>query len=225
MPTKTRGNLAAAQICEVTEKGTRKEPGLKVLCMFNPYEYRITKTNSFNQKPKNDADVTQAEFQSAGPQTLTLSLYFDTYEENKDVSQTTRELWKFMQTKGQKKSKKGKKVPPPQVAFEWGVFFFVAYITNMTQTFTLFKDDGTPVRAKVDVTFTQYVDVDDYPSQKKGPGTFYEQAWRVIAGDRLDTIAGEVYGDPEKWRLIAERNHITNPRALRPGQILQIPIE
>lgn len=224
MSANTRGNLTAAQICEVNDKGV-KAGGMAVPCMFNPYEYRITKTNSFSQQPKNDSDVTQAEFQSAGPQTLTLSLYFDTYETGEDVSQTTRKLWKLMMTKTQRQSRRGKKVPPPQVAFEWGVFFFVAYITSMTQTFTLFKQDGTPVRAKVDVTFTQYVDVDDYPSQAARGGTFYEQAWRVIAGERLDTIAGEVYGDPQKWRLIAERNHITNPYALQPGQILQIPLD
>lgn len=224
MAANTRGNLTAAQICEVNKNG-KKQGGLVVPCMFNPYEYRITKTNQFSQKPKNDSDTTQAEFQSAGPQTLMLSLYFDTYETGQDVSKITRQLWQFMLTKTQKNSKKGKKVPPPQVAFEWGVFFFVAFITSMTQTFTLFNKDGTPVRAKVDVTFTQYVDVDDYPPQAARGGTFYEQAWRVTAGERLDIIAGEVYDDPQKWRLIAERNHITNPLALRPGQMLQIPLD
>jgi hypothetical protein len=220
----TRGSLTPAQICEVNAQG-KKFSGLAVQCMFNPYEYRITKTNQFSQRPRNDSDVTQAEFQSAGPQTLTLSLYFDSYETGEDISQTTRKLWKFMETSTQPNAGRGQKTPPPQVAFEWGVFFFVAYINSMTQTFTLFRQDGTPVRAKVDVTFTQYVDVDDYPSQADRGGTFYEQAWRVTAGDRLDTIAGEVYGDPKKWRKIAERNHITNPYALQPGQILQIPLD
>src|SRR5262249_16378234 len=159
------------------------------LCMFNPYEYRVTKTNSFVEKPKNDADVTQAEFKSAGPQVLTLTLYFDTYETGDDVSQTTRKLWNFILPKFQKPSKQGKKVPTPQVAFEWGVFCFAAYITNMTQTFTLFKQDGTPVRAKVDVTFPQYTDVEDYKKQSPFGGTTFEQAWTITAGDRLDTIA------------------------------------
>jgi len=225
MAKNTRGNLTAAQIYEVDSDGNKVDDGISVACMFNPYEYRVSKTNTFSQRPQNDADVTQAEFQSAGPQTLTLSLYFDTYETQEDVSQTTRQLWKFMLTKTQRNSQRGQKIPPPQVAFEWGVFCFVAYITTMTQTFTLFKQDGTPVRAKVDVTFNQYVDVNDYPRQNAIGGTFYEQAWRVTAGDRLDTIAGEVYGDPQKWRLIAERNHISNPYALQPGQILQIPVD
>lgn len=225
MADNTRGNLTAARIYEVDSEGNKVDGGLSVACMFNPYEYRVTKTNTFSQRPQNDADVTQAEFQSAGPQTLTLSLHFDTYETKEDVTQTTRKLWQFMETKNQRNSQRGQKVPPPQVAFEWGVFRFVAYITSMTQTFTLFQHDGTPVRARVEVTFTQYIDVGDYPRQNSIGGTFYEQAWRVTSGDRLDLIAAQVYGDPLKWRLIAERNRIANPYNLRPGQVLQIPLD
>jgi nucleoid-associated protein YgaU len=78
----------------------------------------------------------------------------------------------------------------------------------------------------VDVTFTQYTDVDDYEKQNptSGGGPI-ERIWRVVAGDRLDTIAAEVYQDSTKWRLIASQNHITNPLAIRPGQQLRIPID
>jgi nucleoid-associated protein YgaU len=102
----------------------------------------------------------------------------------------------------------------------------VAFITNMTQRFTLFKPDGTPVRAKVDVTFTQYVDTEDYKNQNPTSGVGpIERIWRVISGDRLDTIAAVVYQDAAKWRLIADHNHIDNPLALKPGMLLTIPFE
>ena len=96
----------------------------------------------------------------------------------------------------------------------------------MTQKFTLFKPDGTPVRAKVEVTFTQYTDVEDYPNQNPtsggGPN---ERVHRVISGERLDTIAAKVYRDATKWRLIAEHNKIGDPLALRPGQTIRIPFD
>jgi nucleoid-associated protein YgaU len=99
-------------------------------------------------------------------------------------------------------------------------------ITNMTQKFTLFKQDGTPVRAKVDVTFTQHKDLNDYPAQNptSGGGPI-ERVRTVIAGDRLDTLAHEIYGDATKWRLIADYNRITNPMALHPGKQLTIPYQ
>lgn len=221
----TGNKLVAAKIYEVDEQG-HASGSLSVTCMFNPYEYSVSKSNTYQEKPKNDADTPQGEFFKSGAQTLKLALIFDTYEADKDVSLETNKLWKFMMTKTREESSQNEKIEPPQVAFEWGVFKFVSYITSMTQKFTLFKSDGTPVRASVDVTFTQYTDVNDYPRQNptSGGGPI-ERIWRVIAGDRLDTIADEVYRDSSKWRLIAEQNHISDPLALRPGMLLHIPLD
>jgi len=192
--------------------------------MFNPFEYTVSKSNTFVEDPRNNANGPQATFTQSGPQTLKLNLTFDTYESGSDVSQTTNKLWKLMMPRTNQMLNSLNKVPPPMVAFEWGVFRFVAYITNMTQKFTLFLHDGTPVRAKADITFTQYVDLNDYPAQNptSGGGPI-ERVRTVIAGDRLDTIAYEVYGHASKWRRIAEYNHINNPLVLRAGLVLAIP--
>jgi nucleoid-associated protein YgaU len=94
----------------------------------------------------------------------------------------------------------------------------------MTQKFTMFLKDGKPVRASVNVTFTQYKDLNDYPGQNptSGGGPI-ERVRTVIAGDRLDVIAAEVYGDATKWRAIAVYNGIVDPLTLRPGTRLNIP--
>lgn len=222
----TRGQLVAAKIFEVDAQGHEKGGGISVACMFNPFEYSVTKSNTYDERPRNNADTPQGEFFKSGSQTLKLNLTFDTYESGDDVSLETNKLWKFMLTKTQESRRQNEKIEPPQVAFEWGVFRFVSYITNMTQKFTLFKNDGTPVRAQVDVTFTQYTDLDDYPRQNptSGGGPI-ERIWRVVAGDRLDLIAAEVYRDASKWRLIAEQNKLSNPMILRPGMQLRIPMD
>jgi nucleoid-associated protein YgaU len=226
----TRGNLVPAKIYEYDSQTKKPKPGgISIDCMFNPFEYTVTKTNSYGEKARNRSDVPEVEFKSAGPQTLRIALVFDTYvkgEESKDVSLITRKLWKLMEAKTRQDAGNNNKVPPPEVAFEWGVFKFAAVITNMSQKFTLFKQDGTPVRAKVDITFTQHKDEEDYkntnPTSGGGPS---ESVRTVIAGDRLDTIAYAAYGDATKWRRIAERNNIDNPHALRPGTQLSIPME
>jgi hypothetical protein len=194
--------------------------------MFNPFEYTVSKSNTYEQKSRNNSDVPQVEFKKSGPQVLKLSLTFDTYEKGEDVSRTTNKLWKLMESKTRREGNRDVKVPPPEVAFHWGVFRFVAVITEMTQKFTLFKLDGTPVRAKVDVSFTQHKDVNDYPGQNptSGDGPI-ERVYQVVAGDRLDTIAFALYGNASRWRAIAEYNHLDNPVALRPGQLLSIPMD
>lgn len=225
--TNTQGNLEPSRIYEVDKQGEPVGGGVSVSCMFNPYEYTISKTNSYTEKSQNDADTPHAEFTKAGAQTLKLTLVFDTYETKEDVSLQTRKLWDLMLTKTQNDTQQGAKVSPPQVAFHWGIFKFVAYITNMTQKFTLFLHDSTPVRAKVDITLTQYTDVDDYRGERTNPtsgGGPKERMWCVSAGDRLDLIAQEVYGTASQWRRIARHNQIMDPLALKPGQQLRIPL-
>lgn len=220
----TRSNLQAARIYEVDDAGEEKGGGISVDCMFNPFEYTVTKTNTYKQERQNRSDVPGFEFEKAGPQALKLTLIFDTYESDEDVSLTTNRLWKLMESKTRREGNRNRKVPPPEVAFEWGVFRFVAVITNMTQRFTLFKPDGTPVRASVEVTFTQHKDLEDYPSQNPtSGGGDIDRVWRVTAGDRLDTIAYAVYGDASRWRAIADYNHLADPLTLRAGQQLIIP--
>lgn len=225
----TRGNLEAAVIYESDKKGNTVSGGVSVPCMFNPFEYTISKTNRFCEKPRMVSDASKGELSRADGKQLRLSLVFDTYETGKDVSQKTNELWKLMLTRTVKEREgipEEDKTGTPLVTFRWGTFLFTAYITSMTQKFTLFKQDGTPVRAKVDVSFKEYIDPkeEDKQNPTSGGGPI-ERVWRVIAGDRLDTIAAEVYQDATKWRLIAEHNQIVNPLALRPGQQLSIPVD
>lgn len=222
----TRSQLQAARIYEVDSSGEEKLGGVSVDCMFNPYEYTVSKTNTYKEERQNRSDVPGFEFEKAGPQTLKLTLLFDTYESGEDVSLKTNKLWKLMESKTRRSGNRNRKVPPPEVAFEWGVFRFVAVITNMTQKFTMFKPDGTPVRAQVDVTFTQHKDINDYPRQNPtSGGGDVERVWRVVAGDRIDTIAYAVYGDATRWRSIAAYNRLVNPMVLRAGQHLIIPSE
>jgi hypothetical protein len=223
--TSLNSDLQHAQIYDVNAKGEDVR-SIVVNCMFNPSEYTVSKQNGFEEKKTQKGKTSLAEFSKVGSQTLKLSLIFDTYEKGTDVSKLTRDLWKFMKPKENSETRKKPKGQPIQVAFEWGVFRFVAYITSLTQQFTMFTHEGVPVRAKVEVNFVQYTDDEkfSYTNPTSGGGAI-EQTWKVIAGDRIDNIAAKVYEDATQWPRIAEYNRLTNPLALRPGQILRIPLE
>jgi nucleoid-associated protein YgaU len=215
-------NLTKASIFEVDASRRSVSGGIKINCMFNPFEYTVSKSNSFAEpEAANGKNSPKAEFTKAGAQTLKLNLLFDTYGTGKDVRTETNVLWEFMEVKDQPgKSKKS----PPSVAFCWGTFYFVSYITQMNQKFTLFDKSGIPVRALVDVTFTQYIDEKDYaPTNPTSGGGPVDRAWQVVGSDRLDNIAAEIYGDATQWRLIARYNNIVDPFDIQPGQILIIP--
>jgi hypothetical protein len=222
----TRSKLAVATIYESDEFGI--PIGIAVPCMFNPYEYTISKANTYVESPANRKDVPRMAFQKAGAQTLKLALTFDAYLGTTDLTTTMKLLWKLMEANTRRAQDDKTKVVPPYVTFGWGVFKFVAVITSMTQTYTLFAQDGRPLRAKVNVDFEQFKDPHDFldlmqnPTSGGGPA---ERMVRVQAGDRLDTLAARFYGDSSRWREIADRNAITNPLSLRSGQVLALPPE
>jgi nucleoid-associated protein YgaU len=52
-----------------------------------------------------------------------------------------------------------------------------------------------------------------------------EQTYTVVAGDSLSKIAKRYYGDANQWRRIheANRDQVSNPDLIHPGQRLKIP--
>jgi peptidoglycan L-alanyl-D-glutamate endopeptidase CwlK len=47
----------------------------------------------------------------------------------------------------------------------------------------------------------------------------------VEPGDNLTSVAKKLYGDPNKWTLIAQTNNVNAPYVLQPGQVLLAPKE
>jgi nucleoid-associated protein YgaU len=63
-------------------------------------------------------------------------------------------------------------------------------------------------------------------SPQTGSAAKFEM-YTVKEGDWLSKIAGRYYGDVHKWDRIfqANRDQITDPDKIRPGQILKIPLD
>ena len=113
---------------------------------------------------------------------------------------------------------------PPRVSFRWGRFWsFKSVITSVTQSFTLFWDDGRPVRANLTVSFQQVETEGTYPPQNPTSLGRVEKMRIVGPGETLDAIAFSEYGDSRRWRAIADFNRLDNPLRLRVGQRLALP--
>jgi len=217
MANTTQGGLEPAVIANL-------DTGETVRCMFNPHEYTLTKRNQWTRGVTKGKNIPRLMFNQGGAQTLQLQLFFDTYAEGTDIREHTDPLWRMMMVDADKINHRTNKSEPPAVAFQWGGLVFIAVITNMTQKFTLFLKDGTPVRTTVDVTLEQLIDVEDFAPQNPTSGGGEAAKTRVVcAGERIDLISFEEYGDPTQWRRIAGANGLTNPLRLRPGQRLTVP--
>jgi len=197
-------------------------------CNFNPKDYSISREAKWKDAPNKGTDLPVVEFTSTAPATMTLKLFFDTFEKREDVRKAyTDKIWSLLDvsTDAKVKSPRSKKSRPPKVQFRWGkTKFFDAVITKIDQSFSLFLSDGTPVRAEVTIGLQQVKKIDDYPKQNPtSGGVGGERLWTVADGDTLAWIAYKEYGDTKRWRSIAEANRLTNVRRLTPGTVLVIP--
>lgn len=201
-------------------------------CLFNPKEYTFQKQNSWPSDQTAGTNVPKLEFGGGQPATLQMELIFDTYTENSsggpatDVRKKyTDAIWALMMVDDSLKDPKTQKSRPPKVRFQWGrTWTFDAVITSITQRFTLFTPDGTPVRAVLSVTFQQIKDEKQLsPQNPTSRGDGGERVVTVVPGDTLMNLAHAMYGDTKKWRLIADANKLMNVRRLAPGTVLEIP--
>ncbi len=134
-------------------------------CLFNPNEYTFSKRNTWSKGEVKGKNVPELEFGGGDSMTLKMQLFFDTYATGEDVRQITNRIWKLMNiNEGQLTDMTSVKGRPPMVEFQWGTTWsFKAVITDISQKFTLFRYDGTPVRATLDVTFLQAKEKGRYP--------------------------------------------------------------
>jgi Contractile injection system tube protein/LysM domain len=222
--------MAKATIVKLNKKGEKSD---QVEVLFNPKELTFSKTNNWKQDPSPKANMPATEFTSGGPRTLKLQLYFDTYKDAKNgkaedvCKKYTDKIFGMMQVDPEWKDKKHKKGRPPNVRFLWGTMVgFEAVITSVNQRITLFLPvgGGTPVRAVLDVTFSEVTDPVAKENQNPTSGGIGgERLWTVREGETLSWIAFREYNDPNQWRVIADANRLTQVRRLRPGTTLVIP--
>ncbi len=184
--------------------------------LFNPKEYIIEKKTSWKEQEIFGLDSPAVEFTTGERKRLSMELFFDTSEDKTDVRQYTDKIEGLMMVDRDKHR-------PPLLMFSWGKLKFKCVLEDLVQRFTMFKQDGTPVRAILKVMFKEYSTAE---SQIKGkPRHSADHMKRLVLreGDTLSAMSAREYNDPGKWREIAAANGIEDPLGVEPGTVLNLP--
>jgi LysM repeat protein len=192
-------------------------PGAQaIVVLFNPTTYGLDKANTFDEATVPGLGSPILQFIGGGAQTLTMDLFFDTYEAGKDVRDHTHRIYGLLAIERTTHA-------PPVCAFRWGTFRFRCVLERVSGQFTLFFDDGRPARATLSVTFREVVDVQAQIRSAPTESADHTTTHVVKRDNTLSAVAAAEYGDARAWRPIAEANGIDNPRRLAPGQALVVP--
>lgn len=199
---------------QLYDPDTMKVHGEKIKVLFNPTQYRLSKSNQFGDVAVPGLSASLIQFGKGNARSLSMQLFFDTYEEKTDVRKHTDKIIGLLDIDSELHA-------PPVCVFSWGKLNFVSVLERAEQTFDLFLPSGVPVRATVDVTFKEFFDGKKHGANLQSAN--YAKRYVVKRGDTLSGISGKLYEDPLLWRYIAKENGIDDPLSIVPGQILVVP--
>ncbi|HEX2300555.1 MAG TPA: LysM peptidoglycan-binding domain-containing protein, partial [Pseudonocardiaceae bacterium] len=112
---------------------------------------------------------------------------------------------------------------PPWVRFHWGpITGFPGHLKSVSVKYTLFTPSGLPVRAVCTVQIEELGG--ETGKQNPTSGALAARSVRtVVDGDSLASVAYQEYGDPTRWRVLAEANGIDDPMRIPAGRPLLVP--
>ena len=188
----------------------------KVEVLFNPKEYIIEKSTPWQEKEVVGFDSPDVEFTVGQRKRLSMELFFDTSDEKKDVREHTDKIEELMMIDADQHR-------PPILMFSWGKLKFKCVLEDLSQRFTMFLNDGTPIRAILKVLFKEYSPTKDQSQSTHKNSADHTKRLILREGETLQSLSAREYGDPKHWRMIAESNDISDPMDIKSGTILKLP--
>lgn len=206
---------------------TNTVSGDRIPVLFNPEEYSLKRDINYAQAAVPGLSAPIIQFVNGNMQTLDMELLLDTYEQHaeggrtiaaagSDVREQTRKITDLMNIDPTTHA-------PPVLLFTWSSLTFTCVLARATQQFVMFLPDGTPVRARLQVTFNEFRNADLEAKEIKRETADYSKLHVCRQGETLSSIAAAVYGDPTLWRPIAIRNEVDVPAAIGVGDRIVVP--
>jgi hypothetical protein len=112
---------------------------------------------------------------------------------------------------------------PCVVEIVWKDFAFKCRLDSMSIDYTLFKPDGSPIRAKVKLAFSSYMSNEEESLQAKRSSPDLTHHVVVRAGDTLPQLCHRIYKDSRYYIAVAKFNNLNTFRFLEPGTQLRFP--
>lgn len=112
---------------------------------------------------------------------------------------------------------------PNFVMLSWAQLQFQGRLETLTIVYTLFRPDGTPLRAKASVGFLGFTSNSQQAKKDNKRSPDLTHAVTVTAGDTLPGLCHRIYGTSLPYLKVAEANRISNVRSLVPGTMILFP--
>ncbi len=171
--------------------------------------------------------TSMTDYSGADPLTMTVPIMFDGFRKGISQEAAINRLSKMALPSGERKQ-------PPAVTVSGGlpldgkIWLITDIAWGDNQEWKSVGTDAVRIRQDAVVTVMQKVDPDVLVGVRKGASRGASSGssprmYTVKKGDTLFSIAVKFYHDRNKWKLIANANHIRDPKKVKVGRKIKIP--
>lgn len=204
----------------------QKRKGQPYTVMINPEEYTHKYSIVYGDANGQGANGTSQQFNRMGPETVSFTIWFDqsgVLPEFPRFGASTSLAMQIKKFKALIFSYQGDIHSPNYLMLTWGTLLFRCQLTSLDLTYTMFRPDGNPIRAKCVVGFQSYTAPKELAANAEKESADVSHLVSVKAGDTLPLLCHQIYGSSVHYAAVARANGLTNFRKLPAGVQLLFP--
>jgi len=193
--------------------------GAPWVAMFNQDKWSEEEKYEYKDPQPSGTNKTEQRFLGVRPKSLTVELLIDGTGASGEKKDVTAELILLRRTVGFN----GDLHMPNLLFVVYGLFIFQGIIETIEVQHTLFRPNGTSLRASVKLTFKEHEETISKILKSNLKSADLTHSRFVKEGDRLDNLCNTIYGSPRFLLEVAKANGLTSFRTLTVGQNLTFP--
>lgn len=189
--------------------------------MFNPSSVAVKLQVDREESQGQGSTSSELKFKMIKPQDYQFEFIIDgTGAVTDDVVEVPSEVEKFLKVVY---TYNGTEHSPNFVMVRYGAVLLKAVMKTVDITYTLFKADGTPLRAKVNITLTSCVEqsLSDMINNKSSPDLTHKR--RLKENESLVSMAYKIYNNNNYYIDVAHANDLDNFRRVRTNTEIYFP--
>jgi hypothetical protein len=193
---------------------------------INPSSYNYSRQVKYNDRQAQGSSGPSPEFNRIGDEDLNFDLLFDAtgaipvpigQSYDNGVVDIIDGFIKLIATVN------GDIHSPNYLIVAWAGLQFRCVLTSLKIDYTLFRPDGTPLRAKMSVAFQAYSSEAALAKATGRSSPDLTHIVTVVSGDTLPALCHKIYGNSGYYMQVAKHNRLLSFRDVAPGTELLFP--
>lgn len=207
-----------------SDSSFRSQVGQELKLMLNPNKFKHQHSIEYTStqlQPFGLPDVSKM-YRSTNAEKLSFTLLFEGTgavkgQSTSDVKQQVNDFYNLCYAVN------GNIHRPNFIKLVWGNIEFRGQLVSCDINYLLFKPNGVPLRAEVEVLFEQYKDPVQLKNELNLSSPDMTHKREIKEGDTLPLLCREIYGDDSYYVQVAQVNKLPGFRRLVPGSKIFFP--